>query len=57
MAPLQYSLAIALWIIGSFWVVAILAYLLDISGGIVFALLVFGILTGIAEWTMRRMVE
>ena len=48
------SLAIALWITGSLWVLALLAYLAGESIDWILPLSVFGLLAGIAEWLMRR---
>jgi hypothetical protein len=54
MTRLPDSLAIGLWITGSTWVLAILAYLLGGSTEWIFPLFVLGVCTGIAEWVMRR---
>jgi hypothetical protein len=54
MARLPDSLAIGLWITGSMWAMAILAYLLDASMEWILPMFVFGVLTGIAEWAMRQ---
>jgi predicted metal-binding membrane protein len=48
------SLSIALWIVGSCWALAILAYLFGASTEWILPLLMLGLLTGIAEWLMRR---
>jgi hypothetical protein len=54
MERLPDSLVIAVWITGSCWLLAMLAYV--VGGSTEWALLVFllGLLTGIAEWVMRR---
>ena len=57
MARIPDSLAIALWITGSCWVIALLAYFLGGSTELVLPLFVLGVLTGIAEWVMRRKAE
>jgi hypothetical protein len=54
MATLPDSLAIGLWITGATWLLAILAYLMGGSTEWILPLFVFGVLTGIAEWLMRR---
>jgi hypothetical protein len=50
MAKLPPSLAIALWIVGSIWLVALVAHIFDAPHEIVYAALVFGLLAGVAEW-------
>ena len=57
MARLPDSLAIGLWITGSCWVLAILAYLFGGSTEWIFPLFMFGVFTGIAEWIMSRNVK
>jgi hypothetical protein len=57
MAKLPDTLAIALWITGSCWILALLAYLLGGSTEWIFALFMLGTLTGIAEWVMRRKAD
>jgi hypothetical protein len=57
MAWLPDSLAIALWVTGSCWTLALLAYFLGGSTEWVLPLFMLGVLTGIAEWLMRRKVE
>lgn len=53
---LPASLSIALWLVASLWIVAIVAHALDAPHEIVYAAFVFGLLSGIAEWlTIRRM--
>ena len=49
MAWLPDSLAIALWVTGSCWTLALLAYFLGESTEWVLPLFMLGILTGIAE--------
>jgi hypothetical protein len=44
------SLSIALWLTGSTWVVAILAYFLHASDNIVGAVFAFGLVAGLLEW-------
>lgn len=48
------SLVIALWIVGVCWAMAVIGYLFGFSTEWVFPLVVFGIITGIAEWVLRR---
>jgi hypothetical protein len=54
MTRLPDSLAIALWVVGSCWVLAIAAYAFGGSKELLLPLTVLGILTGIAEWVLRR---
>jgi hypothetical protein len=54
MNKLPDSLAIAMWIVGACWALAILGYALGESVDWVFLLLMFGFLTGAAEWYVRR---
>jgi hypothetical protein len=54
MERLPDSLSIGLWITGSTWLLALLAYLMGGSTEWILPLFVFGVLTGIAEWLMRR---
>jgi hypothetical protein len=55
MAGIPSSLSIALWVVGSTWVIALLAYLMDMPGEIVLATFGLGLVTGIAEWMARRL--
>jgi hypothetical protein len=54
MDRLPDSLAIALWIVGSCWALAIVAYAFGASTEWIFPLFMFGVFTGIAEWVLRR---
>jgi len=54
MERLPDSLSIGLWITGATWLLALLAYLIGGSTEWILPLFVFGVLTGIAEWLMRR---
>ncbi len=54
MERLPDSLAIALWITGSCWLLAIVAYFIGCSSEWVLPIFLLGLLTGIAEWVMRR---
>lgn len=54
MARVPDSLAIALWIVGSCWALAIVAYAFGASTEWIFPLFIFGTLTGIAEWVLRQ---
>jgi hypothetical protein len=53
MTRIPDSLAIALWITGVSLLLALIAYVLDEREWII-PLVMLGILTGIAEWFMRR---
>jgi hypothetical protein len=57
MKILPDSLTIAIWIAGSSWALAILAYLLGGSIEWIVPLVMLGVLTGIAEWILRRRPE
>jgi len=54
MAGIPTSLAIGIWTTGACWVVATVAYLLELETAFVAPLVVAGILTGVAEWLLRR---
>ena len=54
MAGLPNALAIALWIVGSCWAVAGLAWLVDAETEFLGSLVVFGVVTGPVEWWLRR---
>lgn len=54
MAKLPDSLSIALWIVGSTWLVALSALAFDVSGEIVWMALVVGLGAGLSEWLLRR---
>ena len=54
MAGIPTSLAIGIWTTGACWVVATVAYLLELETAFVAPLVVAGILTGVAEWLVRR---
>jgi hypothetical protein len=57
MANLPEALAIALWITGSCWAVAALAYVSGASTEWVLPLFFFGCVTGVVEWIKRRMPD
>jgi hypothetical protein len=57
MARLPDSLATAVWITGSCWMLAMLAHFVGDSTEWVLPLFVFGTLTGIAEWVIRRELD
>jgi hypothetical protein len=46
MATLPNSLSIALWLVGSLWIVGLIAYLGDAPGELVIATLVAGLVAG-----------
>ena len=54
MAKLPDSLAIALWIVGSCWMLAIIAYAFGGSTEWILPLFILGLATGVAEWLLRR---
>ncbi|SDT44159.1 hypothetical protein SAMN05444158_6086 [Bradyrhizobium canariense] len=49
-SPLPPSLSIAAWLVGSIWLVAIVARAFGAPGGIVGATFAAGLVAGIAEW-------
>jgi len=51
---LPTSLSIALWLVGSIWLVALLAHVFDAPHEIVFATLIFGVFSGVVEWLALR---
>jgi hypothetical protein len=54
MAGLPPSLSIAFWFVGSIWLVAIVAHVLDAPHQIVHAALAFGVVAGVVEWLAVR---
>jgi hypothetical protein len=54
MAGISTPLAIGIWTTGACWVVAVIAYVLEFEIAFVAPLVVIGILTGSAEWLLRR---
>jgi predicted metal-binding membrane protein len=54
MEKLPGSLEIAIWIVGACWALAILVYLIGASMEWILPIFIFGLLTGIAEWFLRR---
>jgi len=53
MKGLPTSLSIALWIVGSTWFIAILAYAIDAPVEVIWATFIFGLIAGLAEWLVR----
>jgi hypothetical protein len=53
MTGIPNSTLIALWVVGSCWTVSLIGYLFDEPADLVFPLVTFGALTGIAEWVVR----
>lgn len=53
MGRLPDSLVIALWVVGSCWALAVIAYIVG-ETELILPLVVFGVLTGIAEWILRQ---
>lgn len=55
MARLTDSLAIALWIVGSTWAVALLALWFEVAGEIIWVAILVGLVAGVYEWlTLQR---
>lgn len=54
MAKLPDSLAIALWVVGSCWSLAIVAYAFGGPMELILPLVALGVLTGMAEWLARK---
>jgi hypothetical protein len=54
MERLPNSLAIALWTVGASWAMAFLVYVFDGPRELIVPLVALGVLSGIAEWYMRR---
>jgi hypothetical protein len=54
MTGLPASLSIAFWLVGSIWLVAIVAHILDAPHQIVYAALAFGVIAGVIEWLAVR---
>jgi hypothetical protein len=54
MEKLPESLEIAAWIVGFCWVLAILACLFGASTEWILPIFILGLLTGMAEWILRR---
>jgi hypothetical protein len=54
MSRLSHSLAIALWVVGTCWALAILGYLLGVSSEWTVPLVTLGSLTGLAKWHLRK---
>jgi hypothetical protein len=54
MEKLPDTLAIALWITGSSWALALVACLFGASTEWLLSLFMLGLLTGVAEWILRR---
>jgi hypothetical protein len=54
MERLPVSLSIALWIVGSLWALAIISYLFGVSLEWLFPVFALALLSGFAEWVIRR---
>jgi hypothetical protein len=50
MAGLPTSLSIALWLVGSIWLVAIVSHVLGVAREIVWVTLAAGIIAAVVEW-------
>ena len=48
------SVAIAIWVTGSCWAVAGIAYFLDVETKVLAPIVAIGVATGIIEWLLRR---
>ncbi|WP_157863386.1 hypothetical protein [Bradyrhizobium tropiciagri] len=55
MTGLPGSISIALSLVGSIWLVGVVALLVDAPGELVAATFVVGMLVGIAEWQAGRL--
>ena len=53
MTGIPRATAIALWVTGSCWVIALVVYLFNGPPDLVLPILIFGALTGIVEWILR----
>ena len=54
MDRLPNSLSIALWVVGSCWLVAAALYIFDGPRELILPVVTLGTLTGVAEWYLRR---
>jgi predicted metal-binding membrane protein len=54
MEKIPHSLAIGIWIVGSCWAVALVSYISGASTEFLFPLFLFGLISGVAEWVLRR---
>jgi hypothetical protein len=54
MVGIPVALAIALWLVLSVWVVALVSYIFDLSSDIVWLTLMMGVAAAYVEWTLRR---
>jgi hypothetical protein len=54
MTSLPDSLAIALWVVSSCWVLAIVAHIFGGPEELIIPLVALAILTGVAEWVLRQ---
>ncbi len=57
MERLPESLEIAFWIVGACWLLAVIAWALGASTEFIFPLFLLGVLTGVAEWFLRRRLK
>jgi hypothetical protein len=53
MERLPETLSIALWVVGACWTLAIVGYAFGVSTEWIFAVFMFGLLTGATEWLLR----
>ncbi len=51
---LPASLSIAFWLVGTIWLVAIVAHVFDAPHEIVTAAFIFGVLSGLVEWVVGK---
>lgn len=54
MGKLPNSLAIALWTVGSCWVVAVIGYIFGAPRASILSLIGFGLVSGFAEFFVRK---
>jgi hypothetical protein len=57
MTGLPPSLSIAVWLVGSIWLLAIVAYAFAAPVEIVYAAFTFGMIAGFLEWLFLRRTE
>jgi hypothetical protein len=51
---LPNSLAIALWLVGTLWLIAFVVYLFDVDRDVIYATLAFGLVAYGIEWMALR---
>ena len=53
MARLPSSLSIGLWLVGSIWLVGLLALWFDVAGEVVWTAFLAGLFVAVVEWLAR----